>query len=655
MPDFTVAIPTYNGEHRLPEVLEKLRSQINTENFSWEILVIDNNSTDRTKEVVEQYQQNWSRVYPLKYIFEPQQGLAFARQRAIEEASGKFIGFLDDDNLPAPEWVAEAFNFGQINDRVGAYGSRSYGEFEVTPPENFTRIAPLLAITDRGSEPLLYEPQKKVLPPGAGLVIRREAWLENVPKQLILGPKGDNQVSQRGEDLESLLYIQQAGWELWYNPKMYIYHRIPRERLEKDYLIKICRETGLSRYHTRMLSVRTWQRPIALLVYMLNDIRKIIFHILKYKRTIGKDLVTTCEMELYVASLISPFYIWSRYFIPGKKSSPLPIINSSGNSLDFTVAICTYNGAKRIPEVLDKLQKQVGTEGIDWEVIVVDNNSKDNTAEVVAQYAKNWRKDSQLRYVVEPQQGLSYGRFRAMKEANSQELVGFLDDDNIPAENWVAEAFLFGKERPQVGAYGGIIHAQIDQSAPPFFAEVQTYLTVYNLGEVAFQYERSAKPRKIPSGAGCVIRKQAWQECVPSVDKLLVTGRDPKTWAAGEDAEVLFYIQNSNWEVWYNPKIEIWHHIPQERLEKSYLLKLAKGYGLSFHNTRLARFHSWQRLLVQLLIPLYTFRDILKIFLYYLKYRNEINDNLGKACEFQCKIGQLYSPYLKLYRLLAKS
>ncbi|MFB2895272.1 hormogonium polysaccharide biosynthesis glycosyltransferase HpsE [Aerosakkonemataceae cyanobacterium BLCC-F50] len=311
--DLTVAIPTYNGAARLPEVLEKLRSQINTEKLNWEILVIDNNSTDRTKKVVEEYQQNWPQAYPLKYIFEPQQGLAFARQRAVEEATGKFIGFLDDDNLPAPEWIAQAYTFGQKNDRVGAYGSRIYGEFEVSPPENFERIAPLLAITNRGSEPLIYEPQKKVLPPGAGLVVRRQAWLENVPKQLILGPKGDNQVSQRGEDLESLLYIQKAGWELWYNPKMCIYHRIPRQRLEKEYLIKICRETGLSRYHTRMLSVKTGQRPIAMLAYMLNDIRKIIFHILKYKSAIGKDLVTTCEMELYIASLISPFYIWRRY------------------------------------------------------------------------------------------------------------------------------------------------------------------------------------------------------------------------------------------------------------------------------------------------------------------------------------------------------
>ncbi|MFB2922232.1 hormogonium polysaccharide biosynthesis glycosyltransferase HpsE [Aerosakkonema funiforme] len=313
MLDFTVAIPTYNGESRLPDVLERLKTQINTEIFVWEIIVVDNNSTDNTKKVVEDYQKNWPQAYPLKYCFEPQQGLCFGRQTAVEEAKGKFIGFIDDDNLPNPDWVAEAFAFGQSHDDVGAYGSLIIAEFEVNPPENFHKIASLLGLTNRGSNAIIYEPHKKVLPPGAGLVVRRQAWLENVPKQLILGPKGDNAMAQRGEDLEALIYIQRAGWEIWYNPKMCIHHRIPRQRLEKDYLIKICRQTGLSRYYTRMLSVKTWQRPIAFLAYTLNDVRKILFHLWKYKTAIREDIVYACQMELYIASLISPFYVWKRY------------------------------------------------------------------------------------------------------------------------------------------------------------------------------------------------------------------------------------------------------------------------------------------------------------------------------------------------------
>ncbi len=77
--DFTVAIPTYNGQSRLPELLERLRNQLYTEDFSWEIIVVDNNSNDNTAKVVQSYQENWSCPYPLKYCFEPQQGAAYAR------------------------------------------------------------------------------------------------------------------------------------------------------------------------------------------------------------------------------------------------------------------------------------------------------------------------------------------------------------------------------------------------------------------------------------------------------------------------------------------------------------------------------------------------------------------------------------------------
>ena len=64
--NFTVAIPTYNGASKLPEVLQRLQNQLHTENITWEIIVVDNNSTDRTADVVKNYQKNWQHPFPLK-------------------------------------------------------------------------------------------------------------------------------------------------------------------------------------------------------------------------------------------------------------------------------------------------------------------------------------------------------------------------------------------------------------------------------------------------------------------------------------------------------------------------------------------------------------------------------------------------------------
>ncbi|MEH2037517.1 hormogonium polysaccharide biosynthesis glycosyltransferase HpsE [Nostoc sp.] len=312
--DFTVAIPTYNGESRLPELLERLQNQVHTENLSWEIIVVDNNSTDNTAKVVQTYQKDWRFPYPLKYCFEAKQGAAYARKRAVAEANGRLIGFLDDDNYPVLNWVVAAYTFGEKYPKAGAYGSQIHPDWEVEPPENFKRIAPFLAITERGNLPLLYEASKKLLPPSAGLVVRKQAWLESVPEKSILtGRVKGNMLTS--EDLEMLSYIQKSGWEIWYNPEMEISHKIPKLRLQKDYLIPFFRGIGLSRCVTRMVNIKQIYRPFALLSYMINDLRKITLHLLKYRTNLKDDLVAACEMELFLSSFISPFYLWKNgYF-----------------------------------------------------------------------------------------------------------------------------------------------------------------------------------------------------------------------------------------------------------------------------------------------------------------------------------------------------
>lgn len=312
--DFTVAIPTYNGAKRLPELLELLGNQVNTQNLTWEIIVVDNNSHDQTAKIVQAYQQNWSHSYPLKYCFEPQQGAAYARKRAIQEAKSELIGFLDDDNYPKLDWVVSAYNFAKEHPQAGAYGSQIHPDWEIEPPENFHRIAAFLAITERGNLPLKYEPAKKLLPPSAGLVVRRQAWLDSVPNNPILtGRVAGNMLTS--EDLEMLSYIQKTGWEIWYNPQMELYHKIPASRLKKEYLIPFFRGIGLSRYVTRMITIKPWIKPFVLLVYMLNDTRKILLHLLKYQWKIKTDLVAACEMQLFVSSLISPFYLWKNGYL----------------------------------------------------------------------------------------------------------------------------------------------------------------------------------------------------------------------------------------------------------------------------------------------------------------------------------------------------
>lgn len=311
--NLTLAIPTYNSENRLTKLLDKLKTQILEENINWEIVVVDNNSKDNTAIVIKNYQKSWDSQVPLKYFLETQQGAAFARLRAVKEARGEIIAFLDDDNLPASDWVQAAYDFGQKHPLAGVWSGQIHGDYEVKPPENFKRIQAFMAIREHGDEPHLFDPDNLRLPPGAALVVRKQAWSENVPEKPRLTGKLPGLMVQ-GDDYEPLLYIHKAGWQIWYNPDMHTYHQIPHWRLEKDYLISLARGCGLCHCQLRFINAKTWQKPIIFARTFFANLRRVVRHLVKYKGQLKVDTIARFEIEFYWTSMISPFYSLKCYF-----------------------------------------------------------------------------------------------------------------------------------------------------------------------------------------------------------------------------------------------------------------------------------------------------------------------------------------------------
>lgn len=306
--DISIIIPTYNGENRLPAVLDHLKVQTGVDSITWEVVIVDNNSNDKTEQVVQKYQAEWNLAVPLRYIIEPQQGSGYARQCGINQVSGELLGFLDDDNWPAKDWVAQAISFGRNHPNVGAFGSEIIGEFEVKPPPDWQPILRYLALVQRGSSPHCYSPKTNGLPPSAGLVVRRQAWLDAVPKQLLLVGRVGKQLLC-GEDWESEIYLYRAGWEVWHNPAMKIQHWIPRGRLEWSYLRRNIFGVGLCRYQIRMLLLPPWQRPGMTLAYGLSDSIKLIKHLFQHGRNIQTEVVANCQWMLLWGTLISPIFL----------------------------------------------------------------------------------------------------------------------------------------------------------------------------------------------------------------------------------------------------------------------------------------------------------------------------------------------------------
>jgi len=311
---------------------------------------------------------------------------------------------------------------------------------------------------------------------------------------------------------------------------------------------------------------------------------------------------------------------------------------SARSPWDITVAIPTYNGADRLPRLLDRLKSQKIPDGLRWEVLIVDNNSQDATARVVQQYQADWLPEVPLRYQMESRQGAAFARQTAVRVALGN-LVGFLDDDNLPTATWVAEAVNFSRCYPRAGAFSGRIHGSYEATPPEGFDNIKAFLAIRDHGTQVIPFE--PEKLRLPPAASLVVRQSAWLSEVP--EQPIFLGRLPgAAMLGGEDYEVLLHLYKGGWDILYNPALETYHQIPPQRFERDYLLRLARGCGLSTCQLALILADGWQK-------PVVTLRTIAgslrRLLAHVLKHRGRVRADLLTAFQFEFHLGSLLSPF----------
>ena len=162
----SVVIGTYNRAHLLAGTLGALAAQEVPPSLDWEIVVVDNNSTDSTAQAVAAFAP--TTTVPVRYVFEPRQGISHARNRGIREAQGSILAFTDDDVLPAPDWISAVASAMERWDAHGV-GGRILPRWETERPRWLTenrRPLRLLAIMESAESGYLALPLK---PQAAGV------------------------------------------------------------------------------------------------------------------------------------------------------------------------------------------------------------------------------------------------------------------------------------------------------------------------------------------------------------------------------------------------------------------------------------------------------------------------------------------------------
>ncbi|MEX2287762.1 MAG: glycosyltransferase family A protein [Planctomycetaceae bacterium] len=227
-PNVTIVLCTRNRARMLDDALSSLAA-LETAGFEFEILVVDNGSTDDTAKVVAAAAAE-ARV-AIRCASEPHPGVAFARNRGVIESRGQWLAFFDDDQLAHPRWLIELLAMAHAKN-VRCVGGAVHLKLPAGQQRNLSPFCRLLLGETTGmTEPRMYS---FTVTPGAGnLMLQRSVFDE-------VGLFNET-LNTRGEDTELFLRIHARGIEAWYTPAAMVSHVIPPERLSDRYLMSISR------------------------------------------------------------------------------------------------------------------------------------------------------------------------------------------------------------------------------------------------------------------------------------------------------------------------------------------------------------------------------------------------------------------------------
>ena len=238
----SLVIATYNRAEQLMVTLGSVAMQ-SAEAESWECIVVDNNSSDNTQERVEAFKKKYNTLN-IKYVFEQNQGLSYARNAGIMASHGDIVAFIDDDERIVEDFITAYIElFDQHPDAMAA-GGEIIAEYPTGRPRWMSRY------TERPiANPMSFGDKVKLFPagriPGGGNMAMRRRLFDSVGMfNTSLGRTGKHLLG--GEESDLFERIVKHEYRVYYAPRAVMYHIIPEEKLSYDYFVRLATNTGIS-------------------------------------------------------------------------------------------------------------------------------------------------------------------------------------------------------------------------------------------------------------------------------------------------------------------------------------------------------------------------------------------------------------------------
>lgn len=430
-PTVSVIIPTYNCQQYIEKALE---SVINQTYSNWEIIIIDDGSTDQTKDIIKPYLNE-----KIKYIYQTNQGVSTARNHGLKIAQGKLISFLDADDFFLPNKLADQVPLFDNNPNLGIVNSGWYyvdEEGEIFGQQTLWEYFPKLDLES-------WVLWRIVLP--SAMMFSHE-WLKRT--------SGFNPTLNYAEDVELVWHLAQLGCEsIWLEKITTCYrqhrhnvtsHSTPKQAQAFDLIInQFFAQTDLpdsirqieneARYNYLVwLAWRFYHTkyPDEMGAYLSKSLQYSRFD---PRRWIGnfRGLCQNLGYELDTNELGNTPQ-W-RQLMTNFKISQKPVM--------ISIIIPTYNGAKTIIKTLESIFAQ---NYLNYEIIIIDDGSTDNTQETLTIY------QDLIHYIKQEHQGLAASLNRGIYAAQG-EFITFLEADGLFSPDKLAEQIAVFQDNPSIG------------------------------------------------------------------------------------------------------------------------------------------------------------------------------------------------------------
>jgi glycosyltransferase involved in cell wall biosynthesis len=299
-------------------------------------------------------------------------------------------------------------------------------------------------------------------------------------------------------------------------------------------------------------------------------------------------------------------------------------------SKGISIIVCCYNSSDKLKQTLEHLSKQDLDNELKAEIILVNNNSKDNTVNCAKEIWELYKKPYPLRIFEEKQSGLTYARKKGVESAKYSYLI-FCDDDNWLCKTYSKTVFSYFEKNDEIAIIGGMGEAVFEQYKPFWF---QDFYYGYAVGRQG----NNEKFLNAVYGAGMAVRLEVLKSNQFNSSPFLLNDRTGSKLFAGGDSEICLRARLLGYKILYSEKLTFKHFLNQDRLNWKYLIKLYAGfsyshiplhmYGLALNETSITNFYWLKQSLLN-------FARVIKYSLLYMP--KLIGDTEGKPEIIQLK------------------